>query len=890
MIEGLQFTGIWRDYQQRVLDEIDQHLTDTKINVVAAPGSGKTILGLEIVRRLGRPAIILTPSLTIRNQWAERLVPLFRETHPGADFFSHNLDAPAVLTGATYQLLHAIWAEEARQRFDALLAWAERAGPVTLVLDEAHHLRREWWRALDALIAGLPDVHVVALTATPPYDAPLAEWRRYEDACGPIDFEIGIPELVRNGDLCPHQDHVLFSRPSADLLALLDKRRAAVAEIVESVRADVALADAIEIHPWVRQPLDHLAPILDNPTVLSAMLVHLAVVGRRLPKAAVELLGVDARNVPFQTGRWFEAFLNAILYDLGDTRPLDPARRKALADILHRHGLIEGERVRLGETRRIVQMMAGDKAKIGSIGEIAQAEAGKCGADLRMVVLADHVRSNDLPKHKDADFEPAKIGVAPIFEFLRRLALPDQRLAVLTGTLVILPNAACDALGLLAEARGIDPAELRCASMLHCDSHSTVDASGAGKRAIVALVTELFQRGDVTILVGTQALLGEGWDAPAINSLVLASNSASYMLSNQMRGRAIRVDPRRPDKVSNIWHLATVSNAAALDLVDNVAEQFAWGSVSEGQGKSADIDLLTRRFEAFAGISNDDSRRIGTGIERLGLSRFANLDHANTATFARAADRMKLAQDWSLSLGDAPTRAHVREVAAPRHSPRRLVWHNTIESLAIGGVASGAAAGSYELVSNLGAQPFTLLLAGATSAAALAAMPRVASALKLAWRNGSLERSLTQVGQVILSSLRNAKHISDEEYQGTSVQTEAGLGGSRIIYFDGLNRSADLTAMDALSELLGPVQNPRYLLVRRGGLLGRGKDFHAIPAAFSRTKEAAQAFTEEWSQRVGPSQCVFTRSEKGRQILLRARRASLSAGMQRRIDRRSDWR
>ena len=47
----MRFSGVWRDYQQRVIDEVDQHLDDDRINVVAAPGSGKTVLGLELVRK-----------------------------------------------------------------------------------------------------------------------------------------------------------------------------------------------------------------------------------------------------------------------------------------------------------------------------------------------------------------------------------------------------------------------------------------------------------------------------------------------------------------------------------------------------------------------------------------------------------------------------------------------------------------------------------------------------------------------------------------------------------------------------------------------------------------------------------------------------------------------
>ncbi|QKG69969.1 DEAD/DEAH box helicase family protein [Erythrobacter mangrovi] len=890
MLEAMHFSGTWRDYQQRVLDEFDHHLADDRINIVAAPGSGKTVLGLELVRRLGRPAIVLAPSLTIRDQWAARLVPLFMANRPDESFVSFSLEAPATITCATYQALHAIHADSGKDRIEILLAWARANAPVTLVLDEAHHLRQEWWRALDMLIEELGDAKVVSLTATPPYDAPLAEWRRFESACGPIDLEIGIPELVRNGDLCPHQDHVVLSRPSDDLLALLDARREAVSDIVQMIRADATLADGIENHPWLLRPLDHLEPILDNPTILSSMLVHLHAIGRELPKDALRLLGVDVKSVPMQTARWFEALLNALLYDLGETSPLDVGARRVLINRLHRSGLIEGDRVKLGETKRIVRMMAGDRVKLTSIAVIAEAEARQCRNELRMLVLADHVRGADLPNRPSAKFEPAKIGVATIFETLRRKDLPGQSIGVLTGTLVILPVRASDALTNLGADRGIPRDELNTRALPHCITHRIVTASGNGKRALVGLVTELFQRGDITVLVGTQALLGEGWDAPAINSLVLASNSASYMLSNQMRGRAIRIDPHRPGKVSNIWHLATLTDPSAIGSMGRLVENLEWGGIADGAAVTADIKLLERRFDAYAGISNDGTMRIGTGLARLALADHETLQAANAATFARAADRAGIARDWATSLGDAPSRAHVREVAAPRHTPRRLVWRNTINSVVTSGLASGAMAGSYGLLNSLGTKPFLVLLTGVATTATIATLPRLARALYLALRNGSLENSLRQVGEMVLVGLRNAGFLDHQEYSDAQVLVAAGLDGSRTLCFDGLSRNADILAMDAVVELLGPIQNPRYLLVRKGGLIRDGKDYHAIPAVFSKNKAAAESFAREWSARVGPCKALATRSEEGRQALLLARRASLAAGMQRAVERRSDWR
>ena len=45
----LQFTGHWRPYQAAVLSKVQDYLDDSKLHLVAAPGSGKTVLGVEIV-------------------------------------------------------------------------------------------------------------------------------------------------------------------------------------------------------------------------------------------------------------------------------------------------------------------------------------------------------------------------------------------------------------------------------------------------------------------------------------------------------------------------------------------------------------------------------------------------------------------------------------------------------------------------------------------------------------------------------------------------------------------------------------------------------------------------------------------------------------------------
>ena len=65
---------------------------------------------------------------------------------------------------------------------------------------------------------------------------------------------------------------------------------------------------------------------------------------------------------------------------------------------------------------------------------------------------------------------------------------------------------------------------LSFSSIGHLDPKDYVQVGfPSSAKGIVAAVTELFQRGRIQVLVGTKSLLGEGWDAPCVNSLILGS-------------------------------------------------------------------------------------------------------------------------------------------------------------------------------------------------------------------------------------------------------------------------------------------------------------------------------------------------------------------------------
>ena len=50
--KDIKFKYPWRPYQQKVLNQVEKYIEDKKVHIVAAPGSGKTILGLELARYL----------------------------------------------------------------------------------------------------------------------------------------------------------------------------------------------------------------------------------------------------------------------------------------------------------------------------------------------------------------------------------------------------------------------------------------------------------------------------------------------------------------------------------------------------------------------------------------------------------------------------------------------------------------------------------------------------------------------------------------------------------------------------------------------------------------------------------------------------------------------
>jgi len=453
----IQFRKPWRSYQQRVLSELKDHLDDNHLHVVAAPGSGKTVLGLEVVCRLNQPTLIFAPNIAIRDQWVGRLLGLFSERGPEMpDWISRDIRRPRFLTVSTYQGLHSVYTgqpetpteddDEPRaatretkvMRESAgkapLLAELKRLGVRTLVLDEAHHLRNEWWRCLVDVKKHLDHPTVVALTATAPFDVSSFEWDRYVDLCGPIDAEIAVPELVQQKNLCPHQDYVYVSTPLRAEREELRAFRKEVDDAIKAICANDAFIQALENHPCVRQPKEHVEEILADPSFYSSIAFFLNHVHGAAPRKLLRIIGFSPRKCPLLKKEWLEVLLTGCLYTHARSFASQKDVFQQIGRDLKRTGAVERRTVNLRSTPRTARLLTRSVSKLDSIEQIVALESQSLGNELRMVVLTDFIRRADFPKDS-TDLKPIKrLGVAPIFEQIRRRQQDNVRLGILTGT------------------------------------------------------------------------------------------------------------------------------------------------------------------------------------------------------------------------------------------------------------------------------------------------------------------------------------------------------------------------------------------------------------------------------------------------------------------------
>lgn len=885
---------------------MQEHLTDKHLHVIAPPGSGKTVLGLEVMLRLNKPTLILAPTVAIRNQWIQRFCELFIQTPLTPDWISTDIRKPKFLTVVTYQGLHAacnnfrIIDEEieeseeengneiennrsANHNLDQIISGLKSQNISTIVSDEAHHLKNEWWQTLTLVKEKLNPI-VVGLTATPPYDVTYQEWQRYLELNGPADTEISVPELVIEGDLCPHQDYVFFSMPTESENKKITDFKNNIEKLFQEIINDPILLTAIESQPAWQNPLDHLEWIYNNLSFYSASLIFLNTNEKEIPETHLEIIGDTQLIVPQFDYEWAETLLDFFLFKEKELFIEYQEHQKNIENKLRHYGSIERRQINFTQNKKVTDFLKTSITKLNSIKEIADFEYAQLGTTLRMVILSDYIRKEFLVSSAINDLELNKIGVIPIFEKLRRNNYQHKKIGVLTGSMIIIPNSAYNAFEEKANRCGIT--NINSSPVPYDPNYILINQTEQLKNEIVQIVTQIFQEGEIEILVGTKSLLGEGWDAPAINSLILASFVGSFVLSNQMRGRAIRTQKDNVDKTGNIWHLVCVDPT----------------SITGGE----DLELLKRRFKGFVGVSFQNEPGIENGIGRLNIPENIYMpeviESKNSETLIQAADRESLKEKWKKALETGVNLIEEIKIPFPENenykSTKSFYYNKTIAYLmaTLGSGLLGFVQGILEAFSrnakNIRTKGDLFLWLAVFAVIGIVFFGRLTyKTFRLYLKYRDISKDIQKIGETLVNSLIEAG-IIHTDIAALKVESSVNTFGAVFCHLEGGTTFEKSTFINSLLTIVGPIDNPRYVIIRKNRLMLfiKQKDFHTVPEILGRNKKLAEFFETHWSNLVGRCELVFTRTIEGRKILLQSRIKSLASQFENKIEQVNKWR
>lgn len=873
----LSFKGTWRRYQERVLNSCDAYLSDRKIHIVAAPGAGKTTLGIELIRRTQKPCLILSPRIVIREQWLERTKDSFlNDKILSEDILSNDIKNPKLITSITYQTLFCgmtryagITEEEETENQETMdfshfefLKTVKEAGIEVICLDECHHLKNEWWKALEDFMKQMGEVTVISLTATPPYDATPVQWERYCNMCGPVDEEITVPELVKENSLCPHQDYVYFNYPTGEEQEKVDFFQQKAAQMLQKLMNDTRLKEAVASHKGLEDVHGHLEILLENPAYLSSLLIYCQEQG--IPYSHRWLKILNVKELPPMSEKWMEILLQGFLYHNISEFICQEEYREELTRQLKANGLIERKKVTFLVNQKLEKALMNSAGKLKSISEICRLEYSSMGNRLRLLILTDYIKKEYAKKLGKPNFLPDSLGVLPIFELLRR-ENPDWKLGVLCGSLIYVPDTALAALKRISCSLGIDklPSKALLNENGECLGYSEILLT-ENPHLCTQMITMLFEKGAIEILIGTKSLLGEGWDSPCINALIMASSVGSYVLGNQMRGRAIRAMQGNPDKTSNIWHLVCMTDR------------------NESCELTEDFRTLQRRMMGFLGVSYDGTV-IENGMERLNTIfppyTYRHFMEINEDMKLRACMREDLKAQWQQAVHIQENMEAVETCKMKKKILNPGVsFYNALGMIVLSivfRISQGMIRGAFRR--NYGQQDFVSLFFTLAAAGIF-----LWGVWRLVHFSSPLKR-LREMAEGMKTALAESQNITPS--CKVSVFTEDSID-YKVFLKGGTTREKELFAQ-CMEEFLAAVDNQRYLLYAPKSLRCMTK-YYCVPSVFSKTKQDALFFQKIMSSHLGKYELVYTRAPEGRTVLLKGRAEAFGSRNDRILKRKKE--
>lgn len=635
LIDQLSFRYAFRRYQRMILDQVASGIGDHRYHLVSPPGSGKTIVGIELARQFGFPTVVFAPTTTIQAQWREQVGMFTEDQATIREIVSLDPEELAPINVFTYQLISTAgesqehvneiarkrWIEEliteghsrdldsAQARLDLLEKNNPRAfrrelakryrrvkremlrsdevdvgiflhdnarrliqdlldyGVRTVILDECHHLLDYWAIVLRHLIRQIHEPRVIGLTATLPNPENEAAYENYTSLLGEVDFEVPTPAVVKEGNLAPYRDLAYFVRPSEREAAYLrDIQQAfenAIASLTESERFHAWIirsvlerqndeGDQIEWGDFLKdRPLFSLAGLRFMKRISYPIPSHLSV-----PTEADEEMGLEDWAILLE-----HYGLNVLKLS---PDPEDHRALKRLRQILLPFGLTLTERGLRHSRSPGDLVLTFSESKDRAVAEILAAEERAMGERLRAVVVTDFERMSSGVRSLKGVLDRDAGSALRVFHYL----VGDDEAGDLDPILVTGQTLMADADLGDALLDWMNSELRRQGARATCSYQSTewpgilrIVGEGADWKSstYVRIITDAFESGRTRCLVGTRGILGEGWDALSLNTLIDLTSVTTSISVQQLRGRAIRLDPEWPRKVAHNWDVICVA-------------------------------------------------------------------------------------------------------------------------------------------------------------------------------------------------------------------------------------------------------------------------------------------------------------------------------------------
>lgn len=627
----------FRKYQEDLLSsfELLRAKGIKKYHFVAPPGSGKTLLGLEMMLRMNVAAAVFSPTSAIQAQWIEYC----RDFGVGLEA-SSDPDSEARLLSLTYQSvsIKERGSTELHPNAQKLLEIIKKR-PL-LIFDECHHLTKEWARILkEAAHDG--DNYLIGLTATPPLDKEAQAQETYYELLGPVSAEVTLPPVIKEGYLAPFQDLVYLVSPTDTELELLSRKLQPYKDLMQALRSQNYI---LPIQFRAEQRLENFRTTRNTiwtyeelwqkkPELCQALVRFVIKYGTELPLSVIPSPEMeeepDFRDILLVLQDYIYEYLRPLSRESTDTVQKEKAELliKQCSAALEALGYRMGSR-KIHKGQDTVQRLLGkSRGKILAVKPILIQELRLLGEDFRCLILCDY----------ESDKDNDGTGAIELLEFLTEDPETDTcNPILLTGKTILVDDDILeeflDGARAFIKERGL---EIQLTQHKRLGFYEIASPSSLWSTQVyVPLISTMLERGITRTLVSTKSMLGEGWNSIRLNTLIDLTVVSSFAFVNQMRGRTLRLDPQRPLKTANNWDLVTV-------FPDNEQGYY-------------DLERLTRKYSRFYGLSPQGSIERGIGHLHPMLEGhtpdklYVKRNDINAQMIKRATERLSVYKKWKV--------------------------------------------------------------------------------------------------------------------------------------------------------------------------------------------------------------------------------------------------